>query len=67
MKLLKEQREIIRLTEHTVNKTDSVGCLLVVDLLILTSIFCLISGALLLLFTLRCSHPTTRALPAFPS
>lgn len=36
LKLLKEQREVVRAREHTVYKTDFVGCLVFVDLLILT-------------------------------
>lgn len=36
LKLLKEQREVVRTREHTVYKIDIVGCLVFVDLLILT-------------------------------
>lgn len=64
LELLKEQWEIVRLAEHTKNKTD-VGCLVFADVLTLTCIFfCLIAGALLLQFISRSFHPTTRALPA---
>lgn len=67
LKLLKEQGEIVRLAENTKSKTDD-SCLMFADVLTLTCIFfCLIAGALLLLFILRSFHPTTRALPAFRS
>ena len=38
LELLKEQWEIVRLAEHTKNKTD-VGCLVFADVLTLTCIF----------------------------
>lgn len=42
LKLLKEQRDIVRAREYTVYEIDIVGCLVFVDLLILTGFDCFV-------------------------